>query len=71
MVSNVCVKSRPSNTFFSSEMIEVGYDPQQYMTSEGDGNVILSIRVFSHPGGAPRPFTLVVNTQDGTASMYL
>ena len=46
-------------------MIEVGYDPQQYMTSEGDGNVILSIRVFSHPGGAPRPFTLVVNTQDG------
>ena len=38
------------------------------MTTESDGNVTLTIRVFSHPGGAPRPFTLTVNTEDGTAS---
>ena len=38
------------------------------MTTESDGSVTLTIRVFSHPGGAPRPFTLVVNTEDGTAS---
>ena len=28
----------------------------------------LTIRVFSHPGGAPRPFSLLVNTEDGTSS---
>ena len=49
--------------------IAVGYDPQSYVTSEGAGSVDLTIRVFSHPGGAPRPFSLLVNTEDGTASM--
>ena len=39
------------------------------MTSESAGSVELTIRVFSHPGGAPRPFSLLVNTEDGTASM--
>ena len=51
------------------EPIKVGYDPQSYVTSEGAGSVDLTIRVFSHPGGAPRPFSLLVNTEDGTASM--
>ena len=49
--------------------IEVGYDPQSYVTTESAGSVELTIRVFSHPGGAPRPFSLLVNTEDGTASM--
>ena len=49
--------------------ITVGYDPATYTTTESDGSVTLTVRVFSHPGGAPRPFTLVVNTEDGTASM--
>ena len=51
------------------EPIEVGYDPDSYVTTETAGSVDLTIRVFSHPGGAPRPFSLLVNTEDGTASM--
>ena len=38
------------------------------MTTESDGSVTLTIQVFSHPGGAPRPFSLAVNTEDGTGS---
>ena len=51
------------------EPIEVGYDSNTYVTTESAGSVDLTIRVFSHPGGAPRPFSLLVNTEDGTASM--
>ena len=50
------------------ETIEVGYDPDSYVTTESAGSVDLTIRVFSHPGGAPRPFSLLVNTEDGTSS---
>ena len=50
------------------EPIEVGYDPQSYVTTESAGSVELTIRVFSHPDGAPRPFSLLVNTEDGTSS---
>ena len=52
----------------SLEPIAVGYDPQSYVTSESAGSVNLTIRVFGHPGGAPRPFSLLVNTEDGTSS---
>ena len=48
-------------------VIEVGYDPVSYVT-ESTGFVDLTIRVFSHPGGSPRPFSLAINTEDGTAS---
>ena len=54
----------------SLEQIAVGYDPDTYVTTETSGSVNLTVRVFSHPGGAPRPFTLVVNTEDGTASRF-
>ena len=50
-------------------VIEVGYDPVSYVTTETTGFVDLAIRVFSHPGGSPRPFFLAINTEDGTASM--
>ena len=53
----------------SLEPIEIGYDPDSYVTTESAGSVELTIRVFSHPGGAPRPFSLLFNTEDGTASM--
>ena len=34
--------------------------------------VELRIEIFDPPtGGAPRPFTLVINTQDATASMFI
>ena len=52
----------------SLEPIAVGYDPQSYVTTESAGSVDLTIRVFGHPGGAPRPFSLLVNTEDGTSS---
>ena len=39
------------------------------MATESAGSVELTIRVFSHPGGAPRPFSLLVNTEDGPSSM--
>ena len=51
--------------------MNVGYDGDTYVTTESDGSVTLTIRVFSHPGGAPRPFSLAVNTEDGTTSMFL
>ena len=55
-----------------SVLVRVGYDPTVYTTSEGEGMVELNIFVFSHPvTGAPRPFTLSVNTQDGTAGMLI
>ena len=53
---------------FLSEPIEVGYDPVSYVTTESSGFVDLTIRVFSHPGGSPRPFSLAINTEGGTAS---
>ena len=55
--------------FYSA--IEVGYDPVSYVTTETAGFVDLIIRVFSHPGGTPRPFSLAINTEDGTASISL
>ena len=51
--------------------IEVGYEFTQYVTSEGQGAVDLSIIIFNPPtGGAPREFSLSVSTEDGTASKY-
>ena len=53
-----------------SELIQVGYDPIVYTTSESEGIVELNIFVLSHPvDGTPRPFVLSVNTSDGTAGM--
>ena len=57
---------------FSAEDIEVGYEPTLYTTSEGERVVELTIVVFSHrDGGTPRPFTLSVFTENGTASTYI
>ena len=52
-----------------SELIKVGYDPVSYVTTETTGFVDLIVRVFSNPVGSPRPFSLAINTEDGTASM--
>ena len=65
-VSQKCI--HVSVVFFLSEPIEVGYDPVSYVTTETAENVDLTIRVFSHPGGSPRSFSLAINTEDGTAS---
>ena len=54
-----------------SEPIVVGYDPPVYTVSEGNRTLNLTIKVFSHPiSGAPRPFTLSFDLEDGTASMF-
>ena len=60
------------NVCLSTAQITVGYDPDSYVTSESAGQLNLTIRVYSHPmTGVPRPFTLVVNTEDGTAGMLI
>ena len=71
MVSNNYTKNESlSLPFKHLELIQVGYDPTVYFTSESQGYVDLNIVVFSHPVvGAPRPFTLYVTTSDGTAGM--
>ena len=62
-------RTRPLFLHFVSGPITVGYDPDSFVINESAGSVDLTIRVFSHPGGAARPFSLLVNTEDGTASM--
>ena len=47
----------------------VGYELTTYTTSEGQGSLELSIIVFFTVDGAPRPFTLSVNTEDGSAGI--
>ena len=43
---------------------------KMYTTSEGQGSVELSIIVSNFPTvGAPRPFTLSVSTENGSAGM--
>ena len=51
-------------------LITVGYEFTVHTTSEGVGAIDLSIVVTDPPtGGAPRPFSLSVTTQDGTAGL--
>ena len=47
--------------------ITVGYEMTVYTTTEGQGMVELCAVVTSHPGGAPRAFTISATTRDGTA----
>ena len=54
----------------SPAVIAVGYELTTYTTSEGRGSLELSITVFNFPtDGAPQPFNLSVNTEDGSAGM--
>ena len=53
---------------FSTVIITVGYELSVYFTSERQCMVELSVIIFDPPtGGAPRPLTLSVNTEDGSA----
>ena len=55
---------------FPTVPITVGYEFTVY--AEGEGMVELSVIIFDPPsGGAPRPFTLSINTEDGTAGIYM
>jgi hypothetical protein len=48
--------------------IIVGFSPTKYTAGEGQTTVLLSIAILNHyRTGAPRPFTLSISTQDGTA----
>ena len=63
------INIHPINTKYSPAPIEVGFDPDSYTVGESDGSVQVTLRVFSHMyGGAPRPFSVAVNTVDDTAS---
>lgn len=51
--------------------VAVGYTPTLYTTSEGLGLVVLTIEIFNPPsGGTPLPFSLTINTEDGTAGNF-
>ena len=47
----------------------VGYSNSAVNIQEGQTLALLRIEIFSPSGGAPQPFTLTVNTEDGTASL--
>ena len=50
----------------------VGYEMEVYTAAESQGMVKLSISVTDPPtGGALRPFALVVNTENATASIQV
>ena len=48
--------------------ITVGYYPVVYTTTESQEFVVLNITIFDPPI-TTRPFTLAINTQNGTAGM--
>ena len=54
-----------------ADEITVGYEFVVYITSEGDETVEICA-IISEPdmGGAPRDFTLLSTTQNGTAGMW-
>ena len=57
--------------FSSSVIITVSYSATTYTASERIGTVQLTLLVVGPPtGGAPHSFTLVANTEDGTASRF-
>ena len=57
--------------FSSSVIITIRYSATTYTTSESQGTVQLTLLVVGpSTGGAPRSFTLVTNTEDGTASRF-
>ena len=52
--------------------VSVGYSSAAYTTSENEGIVELPVAILDSPSrAAPRPFTLVGRTEDGTASRFL
>ena len=65
-----------SHNIISSVPIVVGFESTVYTTSESEGMVELSVVLpqtvlpVTDPsmGGAPRPFSLLLSTKDGTAS---
>ena len=59
--------------YYSSPTVgaTVGYSKSEVSYRESQALALLRIEIFSPPGGAPQPFTLTVNTEDGTASLCL
>ena len=65
---------QPLNTSLNVLLVSVsvGYSPATYTTSENEGIVELTVAILDPPSrAAPRPFTLVTRTEDGTASRFL
>ena len=47
----------------------VGFEAVSYSTSESQGFVEISVIVTDPPSGAPRPFSLLLDTTDDTAGL--
>ena len=74
MVSaNILLMSLPNSLLTTiSGLIEVGYNQGTVVAKEMKGFVNLAIVIKGHFfATTPRPFTLSVHTEDGTASMFL
>ena len=70
IVSVIIIHVYSFSNFYAAP-INVGYDQDAIVARESAGNITITITVFSHLStGAPRPFTLAFNTEDGTASMF-
>ena len=65
------VKFRVFSSCLLAAKITVGYELETYVTSETEGNVTLTIKIFNPATGAPRSFSVIVSTTDGTASMLI
>ena len=63
MVESSCMSSLLCHCL---DVINVGYDPTMYLTSESQGMVELTIVLFPLEP-APRPFNLTISTVDDTA----
>ena len=54
-----------------TDFITVGYSSATYTASESDKVVVLTLLIIDPSSGrAPRAFTLITSTEDGTASMH-
>ena len=65
---------QPFNTSLNVLLVSVSveYSSTTYTTSENEGIVQLTVAILDPPSrAAPRTFTLVARTEDGTASRFL
>ena len=48
----------------------MGYEAEWYTVTESETRVELAIVITDPPSGSPIPFTLLLNTYDGSAGMH-
>ena len=54
----------------SAGFLTVSYEAEWYTVTESEAQVELAIVITDPPSGSPIPFTLLLNTYDGSAGMH-